>query len=262
VALEAKDVSSVTLSQDLATVRNRITIEGIEQGAFSTAKDKMTSRMVCAATSDAASIAAYLEKTYSVTNDLFQDQASLDAMAATVLAAYKDPKWYAVLEVPHNAIPLDLGDTIDWESILRPASGTDLGLKVRKRGIVRSISLSDSGFSYTVEMESGLMNVSNHTAATVTVTTEQTKGWMLTTAGAGADVQFNLPAAVVGMRITFFVLAAQTVTVNPSGTERLAVLTGAAGDYVRSDNVIGSYLTLVCLVAGYWHKLDIAGTWT
>ena len=64
------------------------------------------------------------------------------------------------------------------------------------------------------------------------------------------------------MEITFYVMAAQTLTINPNGTERIAVITGTAGDYLRSDNVIGSYIRLACLVAGYWHKQDIAGTFT
>ena len=250
--------------QELEEVRNRIVIEGIEQGAFSTAKDKKTSRMVCAATSDAASIAANLEKTHTITNDLFQDQAAMDAMAATLLAAFKDPKLYSDLRIPKNPIPLERGDTIEWDIELRPPTtqgGAD-GLKNTVRGIIRDASFSGDGFNYKCELRSTAMNIANYATGPVTVTAEHCKGWTLTNAAATGDVQFNLPASVVGMEITFYVMAAQTLTINPNGTERIAVVTGTAGDYLRSDNVIGSYIRLACLVAGYWHKQDIAGTFT
>jgi hypothetical protein len=250
--------------QDVEEVRNRIVIEGIEQGAFSTAKDKKTSRMVCAATYDQPSIDAYREKTHPVTNDLFQDQASLDAMAATLLAAFKDPKLYTDLPAPHNPIPIERGDTVEWDIELRvpDGGGTDTGLKNTVRGIVRDVSFSGDGFTYKCEMRSTAMNVANYATTPVTVTAEYCKGWTLTNAGAGADVHFDLPAAAVGMEITFHVRAAQTLTVDPNGTDRIAVLTDTNGDYLRSDAVVGSYLKLVCLVANVWSKADISGTWT
>lgn len=249
--------------QDLEEIRNRIIIEGIEQGAFSTAKDKKTSRLTCVDTHDDTSITAYLEKTHSITNDLFQDQASLDAAAAALLAAFKDPKLYSDLRVPFNPIPIERGDTVEWDIELRPSaseSGSD-GLKNTVSGIVRDISFAGGEFNYKCEMESGAMNIANYAAGPVTVTAEHCKNWALTNSGAAGDVHFDLPAATVGMRITFYVLAAQTLTVDPNGTDRIAVLTGTAGDYLRSDNVIGSYIILVCFAAGFWHKVDFIGTW-
>lgn len=145
---------------------------------------------------------------------------------------------------------------------LVPASGATPALKNTLRGIVRDASFSGDGFNYKCEMRSKAMNIANYAAGPVTVTAEHCRGWALTNSGASGDVQFNLPAATVGMEIAFYVLAAQTLTVNPNGTERIAVLTGTNGDYLRSDAVIGSYLKLACLVAGYWHKTDISGTWT
>ena len=256
VSLETRHADGLSTLQDLGEIRNNVVIEGIEQGAFSTAKDKDTSRLKSAAALDATSIAAYLERTHVATNHLFQDQTSLDAAATARLAEFKDPKWYATLNVPHNPIPLELGDTVGFKV---PLSAT---LEVETRGIIRDISLSAQGFTYKVEMESGLMNIANYTTATVAVTTEQCKGWVLTNAGAGADVHFDLPAATVGMRIRLYNLAAQTITVDPNGTERIAVMTDTAGDYVRSDGVIGSCLELVCMVAGYWHMMDVVGVWT
>jgi len=247
--------------QDLGEVRNRISLEGIER-AFYKVSGKMENSRFKSIASDATSIAAYREHTYSSTNDLFQDQTSLEAAAAALLAEYKNPKWYSDLRVPKNAAPIQRGDSIEWDVELVASSGTTPALVNTVRGIVRDASFSGDGFNYKCEMRSTAMNVANYTTATVTVTVEHCRGWTLTNAGAAADVQFNLPAATVGMEITFHVKAAQTLTVNPNGTERIAVLTGTNGDYLRSDAAIGSYLRLVCLAAGVWSKADISGTWT
>jgi hypothetical protein len=247
--------------QDIEEVRNSIVIEGMERGAFSTAKDKQTSRITGLA-NDGPFSADKLERTHSITNDLFQDQATTDAMAATLLAEFKDPKLYSDLPVPKNPIPLQRGDTVEWDIDLRVASGADAGLKNTVRGIIRDVSFAGDEFNYKCEMRSQAMNIANYATGPVTVTAEYCKGWGLTNAGASGDVQFNLPAATVGMEITFYVLAAQTLTINPNGTERIAVITGTAGDYLRSDNVIGSCIKLACFVAGYWHKIGVAvGTW-
>jgi len=250
--------------QDVEEVRNSIVIEGIERGAFSTAKDKKTSRITGLA-NDGPFSADKLERTYSTTNDLFQTQAVCDTAAAARLAEFKDPKLYTDLRVAGNPIPLQRGDTVEWDIELRvpDGGGVDAGLYNTVRGIVRDAAFSGEGFNYKIEMRSTAMNIANYATGPVTVTAEHCKGWALTNAGAGADVQFNLPAAAVGMEITFYVLAAQTLTINPNGTERIAVLTGTAGDYLRSDAVIGSCIKLTCLVAGYWHKVGVAvGTWT
>ena len=118
------DLSALDDKQDLGQIRNRIVIEGIERGAFSTAKDKQTSRFTGTA-SDQPSIDDYLEHTETIQNHLFQDQATIDAMCATLLAERKDPKWYATLNVP-NPVPLEVGDTISWFVELSHGTG-DLG---------------------------------------------------------------------------------------------------------------------------------------
>jgi len=249
--------------QDLEEIRNRISIEGVERAMYAFREDRTKSRFTGTA-SDAASIAAYLEKTHPIVNRLFQDQASIDARVIALLAEFKDPKLYSDLRVPKNPIPLERGDTIEWDIELRPPTtpgGTD-GLKNTVRGIIRDASFSGDGFNYKCELRSTAMNVANYATGPVTVTAEHCKGWMLTNAGAAGDVQFNLPAAVIGMEITLYVLAAQTLTAHPNGTDHIAVLTDTAGDYLRSDAVIGSYLKLACLAAGHWHKADISGTWT
>jgi hypothetical protein len=64
------------------------------------------------------------------------------------------------------------------------------------------------------------------------------------------------------MKVTFFVLTAHKIKLDPNGTDQIMVLTDTAGDYLESDDTIGSYITLVCLVANKWHKIAISGTWT
>jgi hypothetical protein len=81
-------------------------------------EDRNRSRLTGSA-SDATSIATYLEHTESIRNHLFQDQASLDAMCATLLAERKDPKWFVTLDVGRCVAPLEVGDTVQWRVTLR-----------------------------------------------------------------------------------------------------------------------------------------------
>ena len=153
--------------QDMNELRNRIVIEGIEQAMYVTSEDVQPSRFK-GEVSDETSILAYLENTYSTTNRLFQTQATIDAMCVIMLALYKDPKWYADLQVPSNAIPLQRGDTITWDVILRAVLGDgsnysvpqygdgthygDEGLRAVVKGIIRDISYSGGGFRYKCEL--------------------------------------------------------------------------------------------------------------
>jgi hypothetical protein len=175
------DLSALDDKQDLGQIRNRIVIEGIERGAFSTAKDKQTSRFTGTAYNQ-DSIDDYLEHTETIQNHLFQDQPTIDAMCATLLAERKDPKWYATLNVP-NPVPLEVGDTISWfvdfatVQILSGGSflsapvddldggtfldepdgeidgGTFLGsATLLVTGIIRAISIGNSMATYTCEI--------------------------------------------------------------------------------------------------------------
>jgi hypothetical protein len=95
-----------------------------------------------------------------------------------------------------------------------------------------------------------------------TITAADCAGSIITNASAAGDVEYDLPAAQVGMVITFFVVTANKMKIDPNGTDQIMVLTNAAGDFLESDAVIGSYITLKCLVANKWYKTDYAGTWT
>jgi len=138
--------------QDLAEIRNRIVIEGIEQAMYATREEKKESRLSGEAF-DQISIDTYLEKTHSIKNHLFQDQTSIDAMAAALLAAFKDPKWYSEKKTPFNPVPLELGDTIAWpvELAVAPAPGEEPVI-VELVGIIRDIDISGGEITYTCEI--------------------------------------------------------------------------------------------------------------
>lgn len=151
--------------QDLTEIRNAVTIQGIERGAFSTAEDKVTSRLTSTAT-DGTSISAYLERDETITNNLFQDQISLDAATAARKAAFKDPKWYAELTLAYCPVPIELGDTITWrmrlserygwplyaEAIYGEATYNNAEVEMTRTGIVRDIQIDGGQATYKVEL--------------------------------------------------------------------------------------------------------------
>lgn len=132
--------------QDLGQLRNRVVIEGIEQGMFVIREDKKRIYLT-GESSDATSIATYLEHTESIKNHLFQDQASITAMAAAVLAARKDPKWYSRFNLSFLPVPLEIGDTVGWSCAIAS------GVTVNMGGFITAISLTDKRATYTVEID-------------------------------------------------------------------------------------------------------------
>lgn len=113
------------------------------------------------------------------------------------------------------------------------------------------------------DLELNRASIFNYGATTpIAVNAAECRGSMLTNVNAGADTHFDLPAAAVGMRIEFFVAAAQTITIDPNGSDRIMIVTGTAGDYLRSDTVIGTYVNLICIKASEWQVLYYKGVWT
>jgi hypothetical protein len=150
---DAGDLMDIANFQDISMVRNYIVIEGIEQAMYADTEKTQKSRFV-GTEHDDTSITAYLEKTYAITNNLFQDQASVDAMAVALLADYKDPAWYADLQLAFNPVPLELGDTISWVLELEPTDevGGSGSLEVAMTGIIRDIKINDGISNYKVEV--------------------------------------------------------------------------------------------------------------
>jgi len=95
---------------------------------------------------DNASITAYGERTLTISNHLFQTQAAIDAMCASLLAEYKDPKWYTDLEMHFLPVPLELGDNIQWEEQLSPTQD------ITQTGIIRDIKIDNFNVTYKCEL--------------------------------------------------------------------------------------------------------------
>jgi hypothetical protein len=149
------DLRDVSDFQSLDEIKNRVTIEGAEQDIFNVTDQRSSSRLKGEA-ADATSIAAYLEKTDSITNQLFEDQGSLDDMCATILAASKDPKLYSNLTLFGNVVPLEVGQTIRWRVMLGANALDSLG-------VIRSISFSGKNATYKVEFVSATTSDAHET---------------------------------------------------------------------------------------------------
>jgi hypothetical protein len=88
-------------------------------------------------------------------------------------------------------------------------------------------------------------------------------GQVLTNSGAGGALVFNLPEAStwIGRRLTFAVLAAQNLDVNPDNADLILGLTNAAGDAIRNATV-GGTVTLMAIDATNIVVLGSYGTWS
>jgi hypothetical protein len=73
--------------------------------------------------------------------------------------------------------------------------------------------------------------------------------------------EFELPAAVVGMKISFIVGSVTVLTIDPTDTDTILTTTPVAGNNVSAD-AINELIVLECFVAGFWHITYTYGTWT
>lgn len=152
--------------QDRNEIRNRVVIEGLKQALPEGAEEAMPSELK-GEVNDATSIDDYGEHTLSIRNHLFQDQASIDAMCAILLAKYKDPKWYFDFNTPFNPVPLEVGDTLRCYIRLYPVSkeenrystfkygdGTKYGLEgiiINQPLLIRDIKANQYNLTYKCE---------------------------------------------------------------------------------------------------------------
>lgn len=141
-----KHIASISTYQATNEIRNRIVIEGMKQAELVELEETMPSELWGEAADDeeGASIDTYGERTLTIKNHLFQDQDSIDAMCASLLAEYKDPKWYSDLMIPFNPVPLGLGDNLQWEERLSPI----LNVVPSPRGIIRDIKIDKYDMTY------------------------------------------------------------------------------------------------------------------
>jgi hypothetical protein len=93
---------------------------------------------------------------------------------------------------------------------------------------------------------------------------EAYSGYIITNEGASGTAVFALGAAVLGVEITFMVMAAFELRIDPNGTETIALPSsgaqGAAGKYLTAD-AVGEWVKLVCVKTGQWQVVGYAGTW-
>ena len=93
---------------------------------------------------------------------------------------------------------------------------------------------------------------------------EAYSGGVFTNEGASGAAVFALGPAAVGVELTFVVMTAQELRIDPSGTETIALPStgaqGAAGKYLTAD-AVGEWVKLVCVKAGQWQVEGYFGTW-
>lgn len=138
-------IASAAIYQDRGEIWNRIIIEGLEQAEPVNLPWSKPS-MFRGEASDSTSIDTYGERTKTIKNHLFQDQTSIDNMCSSLLAEYKDPKFYSNIGVPFNPAPLELGDKISWKERLDPST------EITESGILRDFKISKFDNSFICEI--------------------------------------------------------------------------------------------------------------
>jgi hypothetical protein len=113
-------------------------------------------------------------------------------------------------------------------------------------------------------IEAGSTVVNSGTDTPISITAEQAlAGITVTNLGATGAVEFDLPAAEVGMKVTAHVIVAQNLALDPNGTEK--IFNGALADIGAGTpclaNAIGESATFECLKAGQWNVTKSVGTW-
>ena len=98
--------------------------------------------------------------------------------------------------------------------------------------------------------------------ATQAISAAQCQNYVIHNGSCTQNIHIDLPAAAIGMQITVYVAAAFTVTLDPNLTDQIMVYTSTAGDYLASDAVVGTCISLVCLIANKWHVAGAPGSWT
>lgn len=142
---DPKQIASFSTYQDRNEIRNRIVIKGMKQAEPVNREETMPPELK-GEDYDQTSIDEYGERTLPINNHLFQTQAAIDAMCTSLLAEYKDPKWYTDLEMPFLPVPLEIGDKIQWEERLSPV------LDITQTGVIRDIKIDNFNTIYVCEL--------------------------------------------------------------------------------------------------------------
>lgn len=140
------EMTELNVYQNSSTVFNHVIIEGCERSVLDVSTQTVKKSTWKGEAKDDDSIAIHQHKTLNVRNHLFQDQDSVDGMAATLVAEMAWPRLYIEFTSPFYPVPLEIGDTV---RVYVPIS-TDLA--VPKDGLITSIAIDDDTFRYTVEV--------------------------------------------------------------------------------------------------------------
>jgi len=141
---DQKHIASFSNYQSRNEIRNRVVIEGMKQ-AEPVNKEETLPPELRGEAYDQTSIDTYRERTLTIKNHLFQDQTSINNMCTSLLAEYKDPKWYSDVEVECRFVPLELGDKMAWKERLSPT------LEIAQEGIIRDIKIENFNTTYKCE---------------------------------------------------------------------------------------------------------------
>ncbi len=164
------DLQGLGENQDDDMIRNAVTVEGCQRNLYQLSRDDKASDKFKGYDEDAASIAAYNRKPHGIQNNLFQTDLSCAGMAATIVAADKDPKLYGDLTVFANPVPLEIGDVVEFQVELEPPTtdgGTSGDVTVTTIGIIRDIKISDHQVLYKVEEVDELTSLSASVSGSV-----------------------------------------------------------------------------------------------
>jgi hypothetical protein len=165
-----------------------------------------------------------------------------------------------------------------YQMTLTPASGEQICNPLNGRVLAADESLVNSGvIGSNIEIEcveAGIWTVRKAVgdwlngiiAKTANFDIEAAdSGKKYSNAGASGAITAALPAAIVGLKYTMYVQAAQELQIAPDGAETIALpSTGAqsaAGKYIVAD-AIGENVEIECVVAGTWNVNRYIGTWT
>lgn len=89
-------------------------------------------------------------------------------------------------------------------------------------------------------------------------------GMVMTNDGLGVTHTVALPSAAatnIGLELTYEVMEAQVLALNPSGSQEIRPGSGGAG-YQLQSSTVGSRVTIRVQEAGYWNIVNQTGTWT
>ena len=165
-----------------------------------------------------------------------------------------------------TAVTAAVGDVMVWDDSLNTAIANG-GTAVVPGDIVlgRVLKAKVSGeLTVLVDLNEGRLPLVIHAVDGAALTAKD-NGAIITNKGAGGSVTVALPVSTPGLRFVAQVKAAQTLKLDPNGTETISLpssgVPGGAGKWLVAD-AIGETVELICTEAGTWGALGYTGTWT